>query len=199
MLASYEDFILNLTNAIKYRSKNFVNTDCDIGVLIETVYQDVQSVVIFDYKMYNILVENIINNTVVLPDSDTGDHEATELYGPVMDITDNESCNVSKYFNEIDRKVYHVNDSFLQNTNSISIDFIMPVTRPLEYLDAHIVNKLNKVLLEGVMWHIHQSIPFAPDAQPIVQAQFARYEYAKKELINMLPQVMYKKKGVRYE
>ena len=41
MIKNYDEFHEQLIAAVKFRSRNYVNTDCDIDILIQTVYNDI--------------------------------------------------------------------------------------------------------------------------------------------------------------
>ena len=60
LIKSYTEFEELLIKLIKMRSRNFVNTDCEIGSLIELVYNDINEHCVLGWEKYAIVVDDSI-------------------------------------------------------------------------------------------------------------------------------------------
>ena len=60
LITSYDDLTTSITEILKIRSKNFVNTNCNIDVLIDYVYQEIAMDVPLSWKIQDITIEEIV-------------------------------------------------------------------------------------------------------------------------------------------
>ncbi len=197
MLVSYENFKTGFVSMIKIRSKNYVNTDCDIDAILSTVYADVSTQIIFEWVKQSYTV--VDEYSVVLPTNNIVGGDAstiTEEYGEVMDIVDDEDMSINKILAKVDTCTYKwLYEEYRDSHIGDAIYFVRPVVYRLEHLPSDMYDKLFTALLEGVMYHIQLSIPSQGDTQAGNLA-YQRYFSEKQKLLNLHPQIQYVDKNM---
>ncbi len=195
MISSYESFLTQLEAAIIFRSKNFVNTDCDIHVLTAMVYTDIANEMNLRYEKYPYIINDEI---LIYLDTDIldVDLETIGTYKDVYDIVDQYDNTLMKEIVKTDTNTYrYVHDQYRKNNIDATIYFVRSVIPDISQLDNRLYNKLLAVMIEGIMWHIQASIPATADGQ-IINLALQRYYSQKTALLNSMPQVQYIKKRV---
>ncbi len=197
MLVSYDDFEKQMIEMLIIRSKNYVHTDCDLTALINTVYGDICSEIIFAYvkQSYTIVDEyavvlksNNISNDNVLT--------ITEVYGEALDFVDANDMDIGMYLARVDLNTYKWTIEEYRDTHlGDVISVVRAVTYKLEHLPVKFYDRLFTSIIEGVMYHVQLSIPSQGDTQAGNLA-YQRYYSEKKKLLNLFPQVQYVSKNM---
>ncbi len=196
MLTSYEEFKDYLTGIIKIRSKNFVNTDCDLAFITGLVYTDLTSSVILSWVKQEYLCTD--SETMVL---DRDNHsiitqKTTEEYGIAFDIVDAEDYSVNEWIAHVDECTYKwKTPELVSDYNGKKIYFVRPVKYSLEELPTRFYSVILPAIIEGIMYNIETSIPSEIDGQ-LSNLYYQRFYQEKKTLINRYPQVQYVDKNL---
>ncbi len=192
MLTSYEEFEKALIVMLRVRSKNYVNTDCDIVTILDLVYSDISSTININWvkTIHAVIDEDII----YLASNDIQDGNVstlTEEYGVVHDIVDDEDYDIGNLLFQVNDNAYRWKTSDAKEAFiGKDIFFIRPVIYKLNSLPFRFYDKLFTVLVEGVMYHIEASV-FNPNDIEAGNLSYQRYYAAKNKLINDYPQVQY--------
>lgn len=183
MIKTYTEFEEFLDKAIIYRSKNYVNTDCSISTLIELVYQAITNEVIFFYKLqeitYNGAADLILQN----------DNGNDELYGPVLDVCDENLTDISDLmiFSTEPNLVFkdeYTADAFIGK----KIIVLRPLVKDVKKLDMSMYNIIAPCVIEGLMYHIEESVPSPVDNQIAANA-YKKFMLEIDKLRNKFPQI----------
>ena len=187
MITTYQEFQEHLNNLVKIRSKNYVNTNCDIAVIMQNVYAEISTEVNFFAEMqeivitkslYNYALENILFEPV--------DNKVIGILTDTYEMVDSDGEDVSNYFTQMAYGNY-----ILNSTNPFKENDVVFVLRKkridLEYLSADMYEVLIKATIEGMMFQIQDSVPSQIDGQ-LANLQYQRFFNAKKELRLMYPQ-----------
>ncbi len=193
MLASYEDFEKQVINVLTARSRNFVNTDCDIIALSNLVYTDITNKIIFDWIKDEYLCDD--TNTVTIRennyDSSTPEITATEKYGLPTNIVDEYDYDISMSLAHVDTYNYKfVSDAYIDEFNGKNIYFIRPVQYSIEKLPSRFYDDIFSAMIEGLMYHIETAIPSQVDGQ-LSNLYYQRFFSEKERLLNKYPQIQY--------
>ena len=198
MLTSYSAFKDRLISVIKIRSRNFVNTDCDIDALAHIVYNDIISEVNLKWYKQPYVISD--EELIVLPANNiVGDDTATvtEFYKRVYDIVDEDDCNITDYIIRTDNDTYrYISLEYRDYNKGKTIYFVRSVAATIETLNLEQYHLILSAMVEGIMYYVQASIPDPNDGQTVNLA-YQRYVAEKKKLINKLPQVQYVPKHVR--
>lgn len=183
MIKNYVEFEEFLDKAIVYRSKNYVNTDCSISTLIELVYQSITNEVIFFYTL-----QEIDYNTpadLILPN----DNGVDELYGPVLDASDEQLNDISDLLIFSTEPNLVFKDEYTADYfKGKKVIVLRPVTKDVKNLDMTTYNMLVPCMIEGLMYHIEESVPSPVDNQ-IARNAYAKFMAEIEKLRNKLPQI----------
>ncbi len=191
MIINYITFTDQITAIIKLRSKNFVNTNCDIANLISMVYTDIMNEVNLTYEKYPYTISDDKIITLTNEKLDTDGLTVLTIYKEVFDIVDEHDDTLGKQILKTDNSKYrYVDDLYREDNKGKTIYFVRSTIPAIDSLDSKMYNKMFVALVEGLMYHIQASIPDTADGQ-IINLQYQRYYAAKKELLNSLPQVAY--------
>ncbi len=198
MLRSYEEFLDTIEQTIIYRSKNYANTNCDVHTLSRIVYEDICNSAFFtwvkDEYYINAEEDTLTIRLDNMPGTETQD--ITEMYGVPTDIVDKDDYCISSYLQSVDICKYKwINTDFRDNNPNEPIYFIRPIIYAIEHLPRRLYQVIFNAIIEGVMYHIHQSIPSQVDSA-IANLSYQRYYSAKQQLINKYPQVQYVDKNI---
>ncbi len=205
MLTSYSAFEKALVTMLRVRSKNYVNTDCDIVAIIEVVYSDLSSNIIFNWVKHWHLVDD--REIILLPRNNISNDDVltlTEEYGVVTDIVDeNDRCIKNLLFRVNENEYKWTSEEAMKEYIDRSIAFVRPVIYKIDSLPIRFYDKVFTAMLEGIMYHIQLSIPSDGDTQAGNLA-YQRYYSEKQKLLNLYPQVQYVDKNIpimenRYE
>ena len=198
MLTSYENFIFDLNNTIKYRAKNFVNTDCDINTLIHLAYNDIASNINIEWEKYPYIISE--DEIIELPFSDATDIDSLairKVYKDVHDIVDENDIDLSKIIIRTDENRYkYLYSSYKTDNIGKTIYFIRSFIPNIKNLPLKLYHLIFHAMIEGIMYHIHASIPDPSDGQ-VTNAVYQRFYAEKAKLINTFPQIQYVQKHVR--
>ncbi len=193
MINSFEDFETHVINMIKIRSKNFVNTDCDMDVLINLVYTDIMTKIILDWTKDEYLCDG--SETITIKennfDSTIIDFVVTEKYGLPTDIVDEYDYHIDKVLERVNTYEYKfVTEDLADEFNGKNIYFIRPIEYDITTLPSRYYDEILNALIEGIMYHIEVSIPSQVDGQ-ISNMFYQRYFSEKQKLVDKYPQVQY--------
>ena len=191
MLNTYEEFVDRVEQMIKYRSKNYVNTDCDIHGIIDTVYNDIASDVVLAWNVYEfIIVDPSVKDYVLPKDNRTNDDVTTitERYYDIFDIADEDRNRLLPYFISIDRYTIRVEDDvFRSRMKDQKVLVLRNMVQDIKVLDPEMYMRLLSPMLEGIMYYIEDSIPSQVDGQ-LANLHFQRFYNAKRAIKDQLPQ-----------
>jgi hypothetical protein len=189
MIKNYGDFKTNLEKMIMIRAANYVEVDCDIHVLIETVYNDIQNEVLMQYESYPIMITSSDMSFELPPLSLGGSRQYTD----VLDIVDINEYSILEYFHEVSNNVWQFNNkpctTDVVMNDGDTVFFVRKVIIDIEELPLEWYQKITTTMLEGVMYYIQTAIPNQVDGQ-VGNFSYKRYYNAKKALIDSSSQHM---------
>ncbi len=199
MIKTYEEFEDHLIALIKVRSRNYVNTDCDVNALIELVYTEIMGEVTLEWIKQPYEITSDIEFTI--PDDNRSLEllVPTEIYGTVADVEytdEDDSCvcgsySIKKMLQEVEPNTFRFKScDFHEDYIGKTIYFIRPVTTDLEHLNGRIYRIIASCMLEGIMMYIEGTIPSQVDTA-VNNYAYNRYQVCKTRLINKYPQTNY--------
>lgn len=183
MVVSYKDFKAQLEGMVKLRSRNYVNTDCDIDVLIHTVYHDIATEINLKYNK----TEVVLTDTTVI---ELDGEDANIIYGETIQILNSEGYNITSAFQRINYHTYQDHTGYIASHIGETIYFVRSEFRSIENAGKKIYNLLMPAMIEGIMYYIQGSIPSQVDGQ-LDNASYQRFYKAKDDIKNLLPQFEY--------
>ncbi len=200
MLASYGDFEKHLTDMVKIRAANYIETDCDIHALVEAVYNDIQNEVLLETFRAEYLVGEE-NNYELYPMNP----EFTAFYTDVLDIVDENDISTLHYLDQVDRQNWkwksNISDSCCVTADTVpacyvgrKIYFIQKKISKIENLPVEMYQRLVTAMLEGIMYYVQTALPNQVDGQ-VGNFSYQRFYNAKKQLINLQPQAVINTSG----
>jgi len=192
MLTDYESFYKHLVDTLQIRSRNYVNTDCDIEAAIEAVYRDISNIVRLEWIAQEYIVDKSVEKFQLQNDNSTPNAAPTERYGPETDIVDEKYRPISEKLLNLDQPgSFGWRDRTFRNSmDGKPIYFIRPVTYDIHVLPSHLYDIIFPAVLEGIIHWIEASIPSQIDAA-IENRNYMRFYNEKRNLINRFPQIKY--------
>lgn len=189
MIRNYQSFKDNIEKMVKIRSANYVESDCDILAMIETVYEDIQSEVLLDTIKQEWVTDGEEEFTIPNYNSEIEDN-IIEKYTNVLDIVDEYDVSILDALHMTDDETWRWDSRYSgpsEFPSGTSIFFIRKKISDLSSLDPLAYGDLTVAILEGVMYFIQTAIPNQVDGQ-VGNYSYQRYYNAKKELANKHPQ-----------
>ena len=116
MINSYAALLTEVEKLIKIRSRNYVNTNCDIDVLIDTVYREIAIDIPLSWKRQSIfLVKDVYEYQLInqLALDNNVNVDVIDYYGPITDIVDQGLSDVSIQFTEPETGLLVVDEAYL--------------------------------------------------------------------------------------
>ncbi len=168
MIISYNSFENKLIEMLKIRSSNFVNTDCNMEVLIDTVYSNIMNDVNFDTTKTGYVLNE---EKIFILKQDNYDPQvesiiATIRYGIATKIVDDEEVNVEDYMVILEDYIYRLDDSMFPNRyTDRTFYFYQPTLYSIELLPPKYYDEIFPAMIEGIMYEIEVSIPSEVDGK----------------------------------
>ena len=196
MIRSYKDFKERLDNMLIIRSKNYVNSDCDIDLLAETVFQNIAHEVALKWRIFSFTIDNNqdvydlpkTNEDDIPPTSSGTAGEFTEYYAETFDMVDGNGDSVANFFAEPTDGEYFVNNQEFQSQMDGQEVFVVRRAIPdIKNLDIMLYDKIFSAMLEGIIYHIQDSVPSQTDGQ-LANLSYQRFFNEKKKLLATMPQ-----------
>ncbi len=184
MLISFEAFEDALLSVLKIRSTNFVNTNCDLDILLRLVYTDVAQNITFDSVKTGYLTTD--EKTFKLKDDDVDSEDGSSVltmrYGIATKIVDDAENDIDEQMIILGDYEYKLDDSFFPG---IYLDryiyFYQPITYAMEYLPVKYYDEIFNAIVEGIMYQIEVSIPSDIDGK-LSNLYYQRFFNEKKRL-----------------
>ncbi len=198
MINTYDNFVDRIGSTIKIRSKNFVNTDCNIEELTKMVYSDIMTKINLGYIKDGYLMDGSQTFEIRSDDRDPDDltFTTTEIYGTVMDIVDEDDYDISKFLQQVDNYTFKwVTENLVSDFDGKYIYFVRPVHYDIVTLPVNFYHDIFPAMIEGIMYHIEVSIPSQVDGQ-LSNLTYQRYYQERQVLLNRFPQVQYVEKNI---
>ena len=192
MILNFSSFKDILEQLVKYRSKNYVNTTCDISVLISSVYSEISTEVNLAYhiqelELYDDTYRYKLPAFITKP-SNNNINEFYESYlTDIYDIVDKDGCDVSNYFTQVGNGELILNDKNPFNMSNDIIYVLRKKIPDIKELEPPMYDMIQKAMIEGIMFNIQDSVPSQTDGQ-LANLQYQRFFNAKKDLKLKLPQ-----------
>ena len=192
MIKTFEEFKASLTKLMQVRSANYVNTDCDINVLIDAVWAEMSDIIL-DWKYEDHIIDNTTNLVMLDPDDDTAHYK-----DPIV-ITckrnDFPEYDVSHRVNKLSMLTYDITDiaDALITNETATLTFVRPMQYAIDKLPPDMYDALLPVISYGVMFYIENAIPSQVD-NPISNYTYKAFQAAKQQLQSQYPQVVFSKK-----
>ena len=111
MVFDYTGFISNLHAMIKIRSANYIESDCDVSALVDTVYEDIQDTVLLEIIKQEYVTEGLEEFSIKNFDT-TVVTTMTEKYTDVLDIVDEDDVSIMKYIHFTDTNTWRWDNSY---------------------------------------------------------------------------------------
>ena len=190
MIRTYEEFLDDLNALLVIRSRNFVNTDCDLNALIQLVYNDINEHCVLGWEKYEVTIDDI-TDIVTAPANNEENNDVltiTKYYGSITAITDKNGTDVTKIFKKISKYEYQfINETLWEEFYDDTIHLYMSIHTSLETLNPKVYHNILMAMLEGVMYHIQRAIP-NPDDLYAVDNAYKVYTREKDKLLDNKPQ-----------
>lgn len=204
MIKQYSDWEEQIVKMIKIRSANYVETDCDIEALIDTVYQDINNTVMLNRYKQSHLVQDVGSFTILNDDGDVGDPNSMRTrYTDVLDIVDEYDVSILERLHKTNESSWTWNNYGGCTDNGVpahfvgeTIYFIRKSVTEIDRLPLEMLSKLTNPMLEGIMYYIQTALPNQVDGQ-VGNWSYQRYFNAKKAIMNMDSQHVIPIKGER--
>jgi len=183
---TYDEFEYKITRIIKIRSTNYRMTSNDIHYLIEYIYDDICNTVVLDTYDQHVTIDNTTNSY----DLDTLYTGSKDLF-EVVSIKTVDGYPV-RGFRHVDNNVYKY-DVYVADelSNQEKIVFTRIVKPKLAELSDTMYTMLTPAIAEGIVYFTQDALP-NPTASGVpaqeTNIHFQRYEKAKTDIINKLPQ-----------
>ena len=196
MINTYDDFVDRITSTIKIRSKNYVNTDCNLDYLVSTIYNDIMTKINLGYIKDGYLMDGSeifeIRSDNKDPDEpDNPENVATEHYDMATDIVDDEDYKINKLLQRVDKYKYKWTTQYMMDEyNGKYIYFVRPVHYDIQVLPSNMYQEIFSAMIEGMMYEIAVSIPSQID-DAVSNRFYQRYFNERENLINRFPQIQY--------
>ncbi len=209
MVRNYIGFKKQLEEIIILRSRNYVNTDCNINMLIHSVFAEIATEVplmweirrmmffegINDYDMdiTEILEYTAVDEEYISPlaeDYIDGINEyAAKYIVDVIEVADDNGYDMS---NILTRKItptgsLYITDEDLKPRVNSFFNALMSVIPSIKSLEPWMYQLMIRPMVEGIMFNIQDSVPSEMDVKA-GNLQYQRFFNAKKELKLKFPQ-----------
>jgi len=188
MISSYDEFKEELESFIIFRSKNYVNTDCNISMLVDIVWDEITSDINVMWEVEDVLIDGtqrIYDIASMVADTDG---KVLKYYKDITSIVSDEFVDIDLFFDVLEGNQIQINDTnFLADQDGRTIQLMRRVVPAIEILGLEMYGMVRNALVEGVMYHIETSVPSQQDSQ-VANLQYVRYFNARKQLKEHLPQ-----------
>ena len=99
MLKSFKAFEKSLDEIMKLRSRNYVNTDCNISLLLGVTYTEIATEIVLEWDVYDFdLTSSMLVYNLPKTNNPANDSESTKRYESIYDIADTEGNDISGLF-----------------------------------------------------------------------------------------------------
>ena len=192
MLNSYKNFEKSMDQVMKLRSRNYVNTDCNISLLVNLAYNDICTEVMLAWNVFEFQIDMSQNITYVLPktNNDTDPVKSTEKYVDIVDIADIDGNDLHHLF-DISSDQYTIDIKpgigYENLYNGQTIRVLRSVIPDIEFLPTYMYNIIFTAMMEGMMFYIQDSVPSETDGK-LGNLQYQRFFNAKKAIKARLPE-----------
>ncbi len=193
MITSYQSFIDSIGEMIKIRSRNFVNTNCDIEQLVYFVYNDIMTLVNMTYIKDRYKVDGSGDITIRIDNRiiDDENNPPTQYYGTPTDIVTDSGYTIMNMLQRIDEYTYRwIADELYTKFDTQYIYFVRPMHYDVEHLPSEYYSRIMTAMVEGIMYNIEVTIPSQGDGQ-LANLYYQKFFNAKADLMNRFPQVEY--------
>ena len=187
----YEDFKERIKKNIIFRAKNFVTTDCDFDMLIDTVYNEITNDVYLGFSTNEIILKKdilmyVLDNEAV-EELEEGDLSNYSIYGPTTDIVDSNFYDISLYVINNNPGEYIFPYDYIDKNQDSPVYIKRVLIENVKKLSNAMYKMLFPAMMEGILFYIQDAIPSQVDSQ-IGNLHYQRF-HAKKEILrDKLPQ-----------
>ena len=203
MVRNYNGFRKQIEQFVVLRSRNYVNTDCNIDMLLHIVFAeiatevklmwDVQQLVFnadqltYDLPKYEVLeASKDGKDDEEYPEEDDNAY-ASKYFTDIYDIVDMEGNDISSMFTQVDSNTLMITQEILDANIDSEFQVLRSVVPSVKSIEPWLYQLLLKPMIEGIMFNIQDSIPSQVDGQ-LGNLQYQRFFNAKKILKKLLPQ-----------
>ncbi len=204
MVRNYVGFRKQIKELVTLRSRNYVNTDCNIDMLMHVVFAeiatevnlmwDVQTFTLnsdqltYTFPSYDILDadDDDDDDSEEFPDEDNNEY-ASKFFTEIHEIVDSEGHDVSTMFTELSADVITIEQEMLDRHIDDDYRILRSVVPSIKILEPWMYQLMLKPMIEGMMFEIQDSVPSETDGK-LGNLQYQRFFNAKKFLKEKLPQ-----------
>ena len=189
---TYDEYTSKIAELLKIKLTNYRLTGNDIEFLIRLVYDEIATEV--NIKFYEF--PTIVDRNVNLFDTSS---VTEDVPGSLLKVVDDRYVDITKYFKEVSFGVYKidrfcnvsVDEQILAELDGREITFVREMIPDIETLSDRLQIQLLSVIVAGIMFHAHDSIPSPTSSNvPFNETGMYKsmYDKAIEQLKNKLPQ-----------